>query len=51
MCRTGIVKGPLEVALKIWDHEGNLVSLLSRRTIQVAGVCSNKNYLPFITSN
>lgn len=51
LCQAGIVNGPLEVALKIWDHEGNQVSLLSRRTIQVAGACSNKNYLPLIISN
>ena len=39
LCQAGPLNGPLEVALKIWDHEGNVVSLLSRRTIQVDHAC------------
>ena len=39
LCQAGPLNGPLEVALKIWDHEGNEVSLLSRRTIQVDHAC------------
>ena len=39
LCLAGPLNGPLEVALKIWDHEGNVVSLLSRRTIQVDHAC------------
>jgi len=39
LCQVGPLNGPLEVALKIWDHEGNVVSLLSRRTIQVDHAC------------
>ncbi|MEN6580296.1 MAG: M23 family metallopeptidase, partial [Anaerolineaceae bacterium] len=39
LCQVGPLNGPLEVALKIWDHEGNEVSLLSRRTIQVDHAC------------
>jgi len=39
LCQAGPLNGPLEVALKIWDHEGNMVSLLSRRTIQVDHAC------------
>jgi hypothetical protein len=39
LCQVGPLNGSLEVALKIWDHEGNMVSLLSRRTIQVDHAC------------
>jgi hypothetical protein len=39
LCLAGPLNGPLEVALKIWDHEGNVVGLLSRRTIQVDHAC------------
>ena len=39
LCQVGPLDGPLEIALKIWDHEGNEVSLLSRRTIQVDHAC------------
>jgi hypothetical protein len=39
LCQAGSLNGPLEVALKIWDHEGNVVSMLSRRTIQVDHAC------------
>lgn len=39
LCQAGPLNGPLEVALKIWDHEGNVVSLLDRRTIQVDHAC------------
>jgi len=39
LCQAGPLNGPLEIALKIWDHEGNEVSLLSRRTIQVDHAC------------
>ena len=39
LCQAGPLNGPLEVALKIWDHEGNIVGLLSRRTIQVDHAC------------
>ena len=39
LCLNGPLNGPLEVALKIWDHEGNEVGMLSRRTIQVDHAC------------
>jgi hypothetical protein len=39
LCQAGPLNGPLEVALKIWDHEGNEVGMLSRRTIQVDHAC------------
>lgn len=39
LCQAGPLNGALEVALKIWDHEGNVVSLLSRRTILVDHAC------------
>lgn len=39
LCQAGPLNGLLEVALKIWDHEGNVVSLLSPRTIQVDHAC------------
>jgi len=39
LCQAGPLNGALEVALKIWDHEGNVVSLLSPRTIQVDHAC------------
>jgi len=39
LCQAGPLNGPLEIALKIWDHEGNEVGLLSRRTVQVDHAC------------
>lgn len=39
LCAVGPVNGPLEVALRIWDHEGNVSSALDPRTIQVDYAC------------
>jgi len=39
LCQAGPLNGPLEVALKLWDHEGNVVGLLSKRTITVDHAC------------
>ncbi len=39
LCQAGPLNGPLEVALKLWDHEGNVVGLLSKRTINVDHAC------------
>ena len=33
------VNGPLEVALRVWDHEGNVAPALNPRTIQVDHAC------------
>jgi hypothetical protein len=39
LCSAGAFNGPLEVALRIWDHEGNVASALTPRTIQVEHAC------------
>ena len=39
LCESAPVNGPLEVALRVWDHEGNLASALNPRTIQVDHAC------------
>jgi hypothetical protein len=51
ICKAGDINGPLEVALKLWDHEGNVTSLLSPRTINVDDACPYGAYLPSIFSN
>jgi len=51
ICKAGDINGPLEVALKLWDHEGNVASLLSPRTIIVDDACPYGVYLPSIFSN
>lgn len=39
LCKTAPINGPLEIALKLWDHEGNVVEQLSKRTVQVDHAC------------
>jgi len=39
LCSVGPLNGPLDVALRVWDHEGNVASPLSQRTIQVDHAC------------
>lgn len=39
LCKVGPLHGALEIALKIWDHEGNVVEQLSKRTVQVDHAC------------
>jgi hypothetical protein len=39
LCTTIGHNGPLEVALRIWDHEGNVAAALDPRTIQVDHAC------------
>ena len=39
LCAVGPLNGSLEVALRVWDHEGNQSSPLSPRTIQVEHAC------------
>jgi len=39
LCTTTGYNGPLEVALRIWDHEGNVAAALNPRTIQVDHAC------------
>lgn len=39
LCAVGPLNGPLEVALRIWDHEGNVSPALDPRTIQVDYAC------------
>jgi hypothetical protein len=51
ICKAGDINGPLEVALKLWDHEGNVTNLLSPRTINVDDACPYGAYLPSIFSN
>ena len=39
LCTTLQFNGPLEVALRIWDHEGNVAAARGPRTIQVDHAC------------
>lgn len=39
LCAAAPLNGPLEVALRVWDHEGNISPALSPRTIQVEHAC------------
>lgn len=39
LCEFAPVNGPLEVALRVWDHEGNVALALNPRTIQVEHAC------------
>lgn len=39
LCQAAPVNGAMEVALKVWDHEGNVSSGLNPRTIQVDHAC------------
>jgi hypothetical protein len=39
LCTTIQHNGPLEVALRIWDHEGNVAAALDPRTIQIDHAC------------
>jgi hypothetical protein len=39
LCAVGPLNGPLEVALRVWDHEGNVASALGPRTINVDHAC------------
>ncbi len=39
LCAVAPLNGPLEVALRIWDHEGNVAAALDPRTIEVDHGC------------
>ena len=39
LCSAGAFNGPLEVALRVWDHEGNVAAALTPRLIQVEHAC------------
>ena len=39
LCAAAPLNGPLEVALRLWDHEGNISPALAPRTIQVEHAC------------
>jgi len=39
LCAVGPLHGPLEVALRIWDHEGNVAQAINPRTIDVDHAC------------
>jgi hypothetical protein len=39
LCAAGPFNGPLEVALRVWDHEGNVSAALDPRTVQVDHAC------------
>ncbi len=39
LCSVAPLNGPLTVALRVWDHEGNVSAALSQRTIQVDHAC------------
>ncbi len=51
ICKAGDLNGSIEVALKIWDHEGNITSMLSPRYIWVDDACPYGMSLPLILSN
>mgnify|MGYP000891952711 FL=1 len=48
LCSAAPVNGDLDVALRVWDHEGNVASVLNPRTIYVDHACPppNSNLLP-----
>jgi murein DD-endopeptidase MepM/ murein hydrolase activator NlpD len=39
LCAVGPLNGPLEVALRLWDHEGNVTAATGPRTITVNHAC------------
>jgi murein DD-endopeptidase MepM/ murein hydrolase activator NlpD len=39
LCAVGPLNGSLQVALRVWDHEGNVAQALDPRTIQVDHAC------------
>ena len=39
LCAAAPFNGPLEVALRVWDHEGNVAEALDPRAIQVDHAC------------
>ncbi len=39
LCAVAPLNGPLEVALRVWDYEGNIASALDPRTIEVDHAC------------
>ena len=39
LCAAAPVNGPLEIALRIWDHEGNVIPAADPRTIEVDHAC------------
>jgi murein DD-endopeptidase MepM/ murein hydrolase activator NlpD len=50
LCNQGLGNGPLEVGLRVWDHEGNVSSVLNPRTIQVDYACPAASQLnPAVT--
>jgi hypothetical protein len=50
LCDAGPLNGPIEVALRVWDHEGNVATALSPRTIQVDYACpATSQLLPAVT--
>jgi len=51
ICSAGDLNGPVEVALKLWDYEGNVTTMLSPRTITVDDACPYGMSLPLIISN
>jgi len=48
LCDVGPLDGPLEVALRVWDHEGNVTAPLDPRTIQVDEACGPRIFLPVV---
>lgn len=39
LCAVAPLNGPIEVALRVWDHEGNMAAALDPRTIQIDHAC------------
>ncbi len=39
LCQAGAFNGPLEISVRAWDREGNVISGLGARTIQVDHAC------------
>lgn len=52
LCDVGQLNGPLDVALRVWDYEGNVASALNPRTINVDYACpATSQLLPAETFN
>ncbi len=48
LCKAGDLNGPVDVAIKLWDYEGNVAELLSLRTINVDDACPYGVSFPLI---
>lgn len=48
LCDVGPLNGTYEMALRVWDYEGNVTGPLDPRLVNVDQACPGQVYLPFI---